>query len=652
MKSYILTFLLLLVGYLGFTQTNKTDSLLKQVALTNEDTNRVILLTEVGRSYRFSKPDSILFYVDQAILLAQKINYPKGEALALNRKSFALREMGNLPKSLEAILKSLKIAEDNHYNYVKGSALMRIGQIYADLNDNPRALNYFKQAVQKLEPINNKFETAISYQAMGMVYEQMNQLDTALYYEQKALKYKFQELESEILRTLGNIEAQRGHTNLALAHYHEGIQVGLKKNEKRVTSFLYGNLAQLFRQIKQPDSSIFYAKKGLEYGLMASSKKGILLSSHLLSELYDSINTKEAFHYFKIATATKDSLWGAGNIQAIQSMIEREQEQQQEVEKTKLAYNNQLKQYALLACLAILLLVAFFFYRNNQKEKKAKNLLQEQKDKVESTLTELKTTQAQLIQKEKLASLGELTAGIAHEIQNPLNFVNNFSELSVDLVKDLKDEFKKQDKDEVYIDELFDDLSQNQEKINHHGKRASSIVKGMLEHSRASTGVKELTDINKLADEYLRLSYHGLRAKDKDFNADFTTEFDESLPKINVIPQDIGRVLLNLINNAFYAVNEKSKQNTEGVPFKPTVTISTQNIDYQIVIKIKDNGMGMPESVRTKVFQPFFTTKPTGQGTGLGLSLAYDIVTKGHGGTLEVVSTEGVGSEFIMCLNI
>ncbi len=226
MKTYILTFLLLLVVCRAFAQTSKTDSLLRQVALTNEDTNRVILLTELGRTYRFSKPDSMLFYTDQAILLAQKINYLKGESMALNRKSFALREMGNLPKSLELILKSLKIAEDNHYIYEAGYALMRIGQIYADLNDNPQALNYFNQAIQKLEPINNKYVTAISYLSMGMAYEQMNQLDTAFYYEQKALKYKFQELQTEILRTLGNIEAKRGHTSLALAYYQEGIQIG------------------------------------------------------------------------------------------------------------------------------------------------------------------------------------------------------------------------------------------------------------------------------------------------------------------------------------------------------------------------------------------------------------------------------------------
>jgi signal transduction histidine kinase len=219
----------------------------------------------------------------------------------------------------------------------------------------------------------------------------------------------------------------------------------------------------------------------------------------------------------------------------------------------------------------------------------------------------------------------------------------------VDLVKDLKEEMDKSDMDKVYIEELFTDLSQNQEKINHHGKRASSIVKGMLEHSRASTGIKELTDINNLADEYLRLSYHGLRAKDKTFNADFKTYFATALPKTHVIPQDIGRVFMNLINNAFYAVNEKKKKNS-AQGYQPTVTVSTEQTDTQIIITVKDNGTGMPESVKAKVFQPFFTTKPTGSGTGLGLSLSYDIVTKGHGGSLEVASEVGAFTAFIIRL--
>ena len=274
----------------------------------------------------------------------------------------------------------------------------------------------------------------------------------------------------------------------------------------------------------------------------------------------------------------------------------------------------------------------------------------QQKEALEKTILELKTTQTQLIHAEKMASLGELTAGIAHEIQNPLNFVNNFSEMSVELAQELNEELDKDLIDKDLLRELMSDLIQNQEKISHHGKRASSIVKGMLEHSRTSTGTKELTNINALADEYLRLSYHGLRAKDKSFNADFKTNFEENLPQIKVISQDLGRVFLNLINNAFYAVGkrEKEEKETEG-SFKPLVIISTQNIDNQVIIAIKDNGTGMPEAVKAKIFQPFFTTKPTGQGTGLGLSLSYDIV-KAHGGILEVESEEGVGTTFMIKL--
>ncbi len=255
----------------------------------------------------------------------------------------------------------------------------------------------------------------------------------------------------------------------------------------------------------------------------------------------------------------------------------------------------------------------------------------------------------QRVHKEKIASMVELTAGIAHEIQNPLNFVMNFSELSVDIAKELNEEITKEPFDMEYVKELMFDLTQNQEKINHHSKRASDIVKGMLEHSRTQKGIKVLTDINALVEEYFQLSYQGLQAKDKDFNATMEIHLQDGLPKIEVMPKDLGRVILNLFNNAFHAVNEKSEENTEG-GYQPTVTVSTQLIDNQIVIKIKDNGIGMPESVRAKVFQPFFTTKPTGQGTGLGLSLAYDIVTKGHGGFLKVKSTEGVGTTFIITL--
>jgi signal transduction histidine kinase len=275
-------------------------------------------------------------------------------------------------------------------------------------------------------------------------------------------------------------------------------------------------------------------------------------------------------------------------------------------------------------------------------------VLEEAKERVENALSELKATQGQLIHAEKMASLGELTAGIAHEIQNPLNFVNNFSEVSADLIEELKEEIQNGNAEEVNA--IANDLLQNLEKINHHGKRADGIVKGMLQHSRTGSGQKEPTDLNLLADEYLRLAYHGLRAKDKSFNAEFKLEADEALPKANVIGQDIGRVLLNLINNAFFSVSVKTKQPDNG--YKPEVIVKTMNLGDQVEIRVKDNGTGIPADIKDKIFQPFFTTKRTGEGTGLGLSLSYDIITKGHGGSLDVESTDGVGSEFIITLPI
>ncbi|KAF0240457.1 MAG: hypothetical protein FD183_1044, partial [Chitinophagaceae bacterium] len=295
----------------------------------------------------------------------------------------------------------------------------------------------------------------------------------------------------------------------------------------------------------------------------------------------------------------------------------------------------------------------------NQVKNRTKELL--------TTIDTLKSTQSQLVQSEKMASLGELTAGIAHEIQNPLNFVNNFSEVSNELIAELKEEKQKpiHERNIAVEADLIDDISTNLEKINHHGKRASDIIKSMLQHSRSSTGQKEPTDINALCDEYFKLSYHGLRAKDKTFNATLVTDFDSSNPMINIIPQDIGRVVLNLINNAFYVVDERAKfigssiaqqHGGKNLPqtgnYEPTVWVSTKLITpseggKRVSIAVRDNGPGIPDSIREKIFQPFFTTKPTNKGTGLGLSLSYDIV-KAHGGELKVETKEGEGTAFII----
>lgn len=305
---------------------------------------------------------------------------------------------------------------------------------------------------------------------------------------------------------------------------------------------------------------------------------------------------------------------------------------------------------ALGAIVLAVLVIVFILFKNNKQKQKANHLLQDEKEKVEAALGELKATQQQLVQSEKMASLGELTAGIAHEIQNPLNFVNNFSEVSNELIAELEDERQKpkDQRDEALIAEILTDVKQNLEKINHHGKRADAIVKGMLQHSRTSSGQKEPTDLNALADEYLRLAYHGLRAKDKSFNAELVTDFDPSVGKVNVVAQDIGRVILNLITNAFHAVNEKKKSGIEG--YKPNVSVTTKKNGKRVTISVTDNGNGIPEAIREKIFQPFFTTKPTGEGTGLGLSLSYDIITKGHGGTIDIKSEPGQFTTFTINL--
>ncbi|MVM35898.1 hypothetical protein GO755_38145 [Spirosoma sp. HMF4905] len=365
--------------------------------------------------------------------------------------------------------------------------------------------------------------------------------------------------------------------------------------------------------------------------------------------------------------AVRDSLFSQQKVNQIQSTLIDEQQRTQLLEEEKSRFESRVKIYGLLGIVAVLLLLAGVFYRNdrlkqktneqlqmlNQEVRQQKEEIETQRDHLEQSLTDLHATQAQLIQKEKLASLGELTAGIAHEIQNPLNFVNNFSEVSTELIDELKEgPFQKLPESEKdYAEEILGDLTSNLQKINHHGGRASSIVKGMLEHSRTESGEKRPTDLNALADEYLKIAYHGLRAKNQSFNCELVTKFDPTLEPVNVAPQEIGRVLLNLYNNAFYAIGERSRK-MNGSDYQPMVTVSTSQVKDNVVIRVKDNGTGISETVKAKIFQPFFTTKPTGEGTGLGLSLSYDIITKGHGGTLTVYSAEGQGTEFIITLLI
>jgi signal transduction histidine kinase len=537
-----------------------------------------------------------------------------------------------------------------------GESYTLLGVIYFDLQDNKKSISYYQQGIKCYEKPNKISE----YASLSAAYIRNNQLDSSKYYIQLAynnsIEANYLERLSTIFRVYGWIEIKSNNNQLALDYFKKGVQEAFKFNNYREASFNYNEIARLFQKMNETDSCIHYAFKGLTNAQLGPYNIRILESSTLLSEAFKTKKDfKQAYEYQELMVKTKESLFGAGSIQAMQTIIADDEARRKEIEVEKKTYQNKLRQYGLLTGLGIMLLIGIILYRNNRQKQKANIVLQEQKNKVESTLSTLKSTQSQLIQKEKLASLGELTAGIAHEIQNPLNFVNNFSELSIELIEESPLP-PNGGTDESWIPDtpfggwgaFLTDLRLNLQKINHHGKRASSIVKGMLEHSRQSTGERELTDINQLADEYLRLAYHGLRAKDSDgstlrFNSDYELIADENLPKINVIPQDIGRVLLNLINNAFWAVKTVEK---------PLVIVKTEQTENQLIIKVTDNGVGMTDEVKAKIFQPFFTTKPTGQGTGLGLSLAYDIVTKGHGGTIEVESVEGEGTTFVVKLPI
>jgi len=643
-RHFALGFLLLSLATIGFGQSqHDIDSLKKKLQLAKADTSKINAQIDLCFIYRLGNTDSALFYGRKALKAAEKINYIEAQIQVRGFMAVTLEQLGDLPEALDMAFKALQLAKENDMEYKVTPALNAIGETYIILKDYPKALHYLHRQRDLDKKLNIEEGYAYALYDIGNVYNEMGRLDSAYFYEQEAIKYfaRTGRKEPIVYKTLGDIALKRGDKKEALKQYQQSLRIAISNNERRAIGFAYNKIAVFYKNNGQRDSAIYYAGEGLRESEAIGKKVTSMEAANILSELYEQKDPKQAMRYLKAANAYKELLFGTNNIYTVQALVSQQEEHQKEIEANRISYQNRLKLYALLAGLGILLLVALILYRNNLQKQKANKLL-------ESTLSNLKTTQTQLIQSEKMASLGELTAGIAHEIQNPLNFVNNFSEVSVELTQELKQELKSGNAEEAIA--IADGLEQNLGKIQHHGKRADAIVKGMLQHSQSGTGTKEPTNINTLADEYIRLAYHGLRSKDKGFNAEMVTTFDEKLPVVNVIPQDMGRVLLNLFNNAFYAVNQKQK--TAGTDYKPEVSVRTSIENGRVVIRVKDNGVGIPDAIKDKIMQPFFTTKPTGDGTGLGLSLTYDMVVKGHGGSIQVNSVEGEGSAFIITLPI
>jgi two-component system NtrC family sensor kinase len=639
------------------------------------DSDRVFALCELGDYYGWQYSDSAFFYVNRAINLSDKIKFTLGKYLGLRVMCFATIATGNYPKALEIAFRKQKVFEEfkGFREPISWTIPHDIAVCYRAMGNVTAANAYLRETVQivdqldawHIKPIKQlDFDKFGAYGSLGQLHLALKNQDSALWYTLKAYNIARESDNRKRLplasATLGNVYEAKGDYKNAQAYYRIGIEACDPFNALYFKTRLYNNLAGLFRKVDKQDSCIYYAHLALHLAQKYKYGDYAATACSTLATVYNAKNSPDSeLKYTKIMLAAKDTIFSQAKIQQFSLQVFDEQQRQLEIEVAKSRYRDQIKLYALLAALGVFLLLSFILYLNNRNKRRANLVLQlqkaeidQQKNKAETTLHELKSTQAQLIQSEKMASLGELTAGIAHEIQNPLNFVNNFSEVNKELIEELENEMQKGkvERDDKLEVQILDDLKQNLDKIYLHGKRADAIVKGMLQHSSASTGQREPTDINALADKYLRLAYHGLRAKDHEFNATIKTDLDPTLQPIKVIPQDIGRVMLNLVGNAFYAVYDKAKMN--GLQYEPAVTITTRKNGNRVEVKVIDNGNGIPKNIAEKVFQPFFTTKPTGQGTGLGLSLAYEIITKGHGGELKFESKEGEGTAFIIHLPI
>jgi signal transduction histidine kinase len=617
--------------------------------------------------YEESNKDSALYYAQQSLFLAQRNKEILAEAYYMDNTAYQLIGMGKDAEALRYVLGAFNIVEDpknerqstwilfSHpfdgsnrllllaYTHHMFAILMR------ETQNTDQEIFHYREARRIASEIGHPVRQMLASMNLGRSYMTVNKLDSAMMYEKEAeqlnMRSSFKKYLGQIYLTLGNIYFEKNNLPQTLENYYKSTQVAKEENNLNGLNNSYFFLAKYFLVTGEKDSALHYAMLNLQTIRQLGVVRWFRVN---LGTVYENVylaykmrnQTDSVLKYQELTLIVKDSLYKARikNLSDFQAVTLNEQLRLQNVEKDRINYQNKVKTYLFLGGIVVLLLLAIIFYRNNRQKQRANKIL-------ETTLNNLKSTQSQLIQSEKMASLGELTAGIAHEIQNPLNFVNNFSEVSNELIDEMNTELAKGDIAEAKA--IAADVKQNLEKINHHGKRADAIVKGMLQHSRSSSGVKEPTDINALCDEYLRLSYHGLRAKDKSFNAAIKTDFDTSIGNINIIPQDIGRVVLNLLTNAFYVVDEKKKSGIEN--YEPTVSISTKKADGKVLISVCDNGNGIPQKVLDKIFQPFFTTKPTGQGTGLGLSLSYDII-KAHEGKLNVATKEGEFAEFVITL--
>jgi two-component system NtrC family sensor kinase len=649
MKFFLILIILIeSIATTVYGQQLNLDSLINSIENSPNDTIGFNHLLDYSNEISFSDPARALKIDLSAVELARKIQNPTLEAYALNSAAEDDHFLGNYADALKMQFQALQIHRQIGNFSGQGETLGFIGVLYNELAEYRQALAYLIPGDSVFQKVPGNYMGSFTLANIGDAYDSLHMADSALYYIRESY-LKLSEtngphLRSYILEHMGSIYAHFGKYDSALYFFNGAVSNSRSLNDKINLALSLKFIADVYNKRGMTDSAKYYAYQAFTTAQSVPSKLHILKSADLLASLYGKTHQQDSvLFYLQTVLTMKDSLYGPDKYHKLQVLLLDEQQHQNAIHQQDQEFRNRIKYILLIAALAIIGLIAFIQLRANRVKQKANILLEQQKGKIEETLAELRSTQAQLIQSEKMASLGELTAGIAHEIQNPLNFVNNFSEVNTELISELEQEAENGNLTEVKT--IAKDIRENEEKINHHGKRADAIVKGMLQHSRSGSGTKESVDINALADEYLRLSYHGIRAKDKLFNATIQTNFDLSIGNISIMPQDVGRVLLNLYNNAFYALKEKGQ--LAGADFKPAISVSTIKEDNRVLISVRDNGGGIPKNLTDKIFQPFFTTKPAGQGTGLGLSLSYDIV-KAHGGEIKLETVEGEFTEFII----
>jgi signal transduction histidine kinase len=638
---------------LSFNQMDSALSLYEEALATSKKHNLKrweirILHRLVAIGMGLKSRSTLYSYFNEGLRIAGELNSRVDSLDLLTTYGFMEHMTGSYPSALKKYLQILSLNKRLGRPVEDVGTMIKIGFLYGEQEDFARAFSYLNNAKVLIDQYKDTSLLVWHMYTMAETHIKLKTMDSAELYVNRcydiASKYYSDNIPEYVLNELGDVYYELGEYHVALQHLRKSY-TALSRTNADVYNIVIAThaLAKTFSKLGLRDSSIHYSKITLHLAQNFQLLSFIKKSANLLKEHYKSIKgTDSAFYFQELAVAAGDSLFTLEKQRQLSDIVFEDQmekkEIENEIEKSRIQYNSRLKLYLLSGLLAIFLLVAIFLLRANRQKQKART-------KIQKAYGELKSTQAQLIQSEKMASLGELTAGIAHEIQNPLNFMNNFSEVNTELIEEMKTELDGGNISEAKA--IANDIKENEIKINYHGKRADSIVKGMLQHSRSSSGKKEATNLNALADEYLRLSYHGLRARDNSFNATFKTEFDESIDNMNVIPQDLGRVFLNLYNNAFCSVHEKKKL-LDGT-FEPTVFLTTKRFEHRMEMSIKDNGIGIPAQVIEKIFQPFFTTKPTGQGTGLGLSLSYEIV-KAHGGEIKVETKEGEYANFIIVL--